>query len=205
MAIEKMIEYLRLHFRSICLGKPLPVTSIFCLWIAIAFGIDVGSEEDILAVRRPEFATCFGRDPCQPVCRGHGAGCTIEIRNPNLRTAFRFCREKCEALTIRRPARTISILIRKEHALGGSRVCQVRRDMRQPTFFFVDRQRNDPDMWRFRVSFEIDVDNAEDHPLAVGRNYRLTDALELHHVFESEGSFGLRECGKGEGYQGERN
>jgi hypothetical protein len=49
---------------------------------------------------------------------------------------------------------------------------------------------------RLRVGSEIDIDHAEDHPLAVGRNLRLAHALELHHVFEGEGMLGLRKSGK---------
>ena len=46
-------------------------------------------------------------------------------------------------------------------------------------------------MRRLGVGVEADIDGAEGNPLAVGRNRRLADALELHHVFKSEGMFGL--------------
>ena len=46
-------------------------------------------------------------------------------------------------------------------------------------------------MRRLGVGFKIDVDHAEDHPLAVGRNLRIAHALQLHHVFEGEGMLGL--------------
>ena len=51
-------------------------------------------------------------------------------------------------------------------------------------------------MRRLRIGFQIDVDHAEDHPLAVGRNLRIADALQLHHVFEGEGMLSLSESGK---------
>ena len=57
-------------------------------------------------------------------------------------------------------------------------------------------QRHDPDVRRLGVGFEIDVDHAEDHPLAVGRNLRLAHALQLHHVVEGEGMLGLSDGGK---------
>src|SRR5208283_5744852 len=61
----------------------------------------------------------------------------------------------------------------------------------------------DPDVRRLGVGCEIDVDHAEDHPLAVGRDLRIADALQLHHVFKGEGMFGLGrgercQCGKHE-------
>ena len=46
------------------------------------------------------------------------------------------------------------------------------------------------------VRFEVDIDRAERDPFAIGRNDRLADALELHHVFEGEGTLGLGESGK---------
>ena len=53
------------------------------------------------------------------------------------------------------------------------------------------RQRHDPDVRRLRVGSEIDIDHAEDYPLAVGRDLRIADALQLHHVVEGEGMLGL--------------
>ena len=50
---------------------------------------------------------------------------------------------------------------------------------------------DDPEMRRLGVGVEVDVDRAERHPLAVGRNDGFADALELHHVFEGEGMLGL--------------
>ena len=57
-------------------------------------------------------------------------------------------------------------------------------------------ERHDPHMRRLGVGFEIHVDHAEDHPLAVGRNLGLAHALQLHHVFEGERMPGLGEGGK---------
>jgi hypothetical protein len=60
-------------------------------------------------------------------------------------------------------------------------------------------QRDDPDVRRLRVHFQIHVDYAEDDPPAVGRDLRIADALQLHHVFKCEGMLGLGESGKSEG------
>ena len=53
---------------------------------------------------------------------------------------------------------------------------------------------NDPQMRLARVLVEVDVHRAEADPLAVGRDDGLADALELHHVFEGEGTLALREA-----------
>ena len=47
---------------------------------------------------------------------GDCAGCAIEIGNPNLRATF-FIREEGKALAVRRPARTVAVLIGDEDAL----------------------------------------------------------------------------------------
>ena len=108
----------------------------------------------------------------------HRSRRAIEIRDPNLRAAF-FRRDKRKPLPIRRPARTVGVLIGDDLAV----------------LLTSTGRGHDPDVRRLRVGFEIDIDHAEDHPLAVGRNFRLADALELHHVFEGEGMLGLGECG----------
>jgi uncharacterized protein (TIGR00251 family) len=46
-------------------------------------------------------------------------------------------------------------------------------------------------MRRLRIGIEIDVDNSEDHPLAVRRNLRLAYPLQLHHVVKRERMFRL--------------
>ena len=50
-------------------------------------------------------------------------------------------------------------------------------------------------MWGLLIRGQVDIDGAEQHPLAVGRGHRLANALERHHVFKSEGMLGLREGG----------
>jgi hypothetical protein len=109
----------------------------------------------------------------------HGAGSAVELRDPHLRTAV-LVGQKREEFAIGRPARAVSILIGNDLALLTS--CR----------------RHDPDVRRLGVGLEIHIDHAEDHPLAVRRNFRLSHALQLHHVFESEGVFGLGECGERE-------
>jgi hypothetical protein len=54
-------------------------------------------------------------------------------------------------------------------------------------------------MRRLRVGREIDIHHAEDYPLSIGRDLRVSDALQPHHVFESEGMLRLGEGGKSEG------
>src|ERR1022692_2215797 len=67
-----------------------------------------------------------------------------------------FVERNREALPIRRPSRTVAVLIGDEHALGGSRVSQIRRDVEHPTFFlvttffFTSCRGHDPDMRRLR-------------------------------------------------------
>jgi hypothetical protein len=60
-------------------------------------------------------------------------------------------------------------------------------------------------MRRLGVGFETYINHAEDHPLAIGRDFRLAYALELHHVFEGEGMLGLGEGGKSENDKGKKN
>ncbi len=69
--------------------------------------------------------------------------------------------------------------------------------MGHPTFFFSAGERHNPDVRRLCICFEIHIDHAEDHPLAIGRDFGFAQALELHHVFEGEGMLGLgqgRKC-----------
>ena len=65
-------------------------------------------------------------------------------------------------------------------------------------FFLTTGAGHDPDVRRLRVGSEIDVGHAEDYPLPVGRDLRVADALQLHHVFEREGMLGLGESRNGE-------
>src|SRR3981081_3996 len=62
--------------------------------------------------------------------------------------------------------------------------------MGHPNLFFSGGKRHDPDVGRLCVGLEIHINHAEDHPLAVRRDFRLTHALEFHHVFKSERKLG---------------
>src|SRR5579863_1099337 len=94
----------------------------------------------------------------------------VEICNPNLRSAF-FRRDEGEALAIGRPTRTVGVLIGDNFTL------------------LTSSSWNDPDVWRLGVSSEFHIHDAEDDPFAVGRDFGLADALELHHVFKGERTF----------------
>ncbi len=116
----------------------------------------------------------------------------VKVRNPNLRSVLFIIRKKRKPLSIRRPARPVAVLIGDEDALGlGGRVAR-------PHTFRCTVQRHDPDVRGLLVRRQIHIDRREQHPLAVGRRHRLANALQLHHVFESEGMLGLRKCRKGE-------
>ncbi len=67
------------------------------------------------------------------------------------------------------------------------------------TCFFFCTEWHDPDVRRLRVRFEIDIQHAEDHPLAIRRNFRLAHALQFHHVFKGKGMLGLGERRKRNG------
>jgi hypothetical protein len=97
-------------------------------------------------------------------------------------------RDECKALPIRSPARPI-ITVRLGKELS----------------FLTSSRGHNPDVRRLGVGFEIDIDHAADYPLAVGRNLRLADALQLHHVFESERMLGLGDGGKCEWDQNEKS
>ena len=51
--------------------------------------------------------------------------------------------------------------------------------------------RHDPEVRRLGVALEIYIHGAEGHPLAIRGDRRLADTLQLHHIFEGEGIFGL--------------
>ena len=105
---------------------------------------------------------------------------------PDLRAAV-FRRFKDEALAVGRETRTIFT-----GAGSGS----------EPAGFAAG-DGHDPQMRRAGVGFEADIDRAEGDPFAVGRDNRLADALELHHVVEGEGTLGLGESGNREREQEE--
>ena len=121
---------------------------------------------------------------------GHRSRRAVEIRDPDLRAAF-FRREKREALAIRRPARAVGVLIGDEMRSADEDPAELCSAGRPAAPSPLAHQGHDPDVRRLRVGFEIDVDHAEDHPLAVGRNLRIAHALQLHHVVEGEGMLGL--------------
>ena len=106
---------------------------------------------------------------------GYSSTGSIEVSDPNLRAAF-FRRHECKALTVRCPAGTVGILVADDLArLAAS-------------------DGHDPDVRRFRVGIEADINGAEHHPLAIRRGDRLVHTFERHHVFKGEGMFALRGC-----------
>jgi hypothetical protein len=62
---------------------------------------------------------------------------------------------------------------------------------------------HNPDMRRLRVGFEAHIDHAEEHPPAIGRDLRIADALQLHHVLEGEGMLLLSDSGHGKSNESE--
>ena len=193
MAIQKPVEDQRLNFGLPRRFHLVRVAGGLFLGCAVAFRINIRGEQNVLAIRRPEFAARFGGDRSQLVDSSNGTGSAIEIGNPNLRAAV-FVREKRKPLPIRSPARTIAILIGDEHALLSSRALLDGRDARRSVIIRI--QRHDPDVRRLRIRGQIHVDRAKQHPFPIRRRHRLADPLQLHHVFKSEGMFGLRECRK---------
>ena len=173
-----MVEDQRLHFGILRRFELLRVACSFFHGSSVALRINIRGKKNVLAVWRPEFTACFGRNGGQLVLAPPFRH-AIELRNPNLRSAF-LRRDERKPLAIRRPARAVGILIGDDLAL------------------LTSGRRHDPDVRRLGVGRQIHVDHAEDHPLAVRRNLRLADALELHHVFEGEGMLGLRKGWKGE-------
>src|SRR5262249_58773972 len=53
---------------------------------------------------------------------------------------------------------------------------------------FAARSRNQPKMRLSRVLREVHIDRREHHPAPIWRYLRIADALQRHHVFESEGT-----------------
>ena len=62
--------------------------------------------------------------------------------------------------------------------------------------FPLTSERHNPDVRGLLVRREIHIDRGEQNPLAIRRRHRLADALQLHHVFESEWMLDLGEGGK---------
>ena len=61
--------------------------------------------------------------------------------------------------------------------------------------FLSSGQGDNPDMRRLGIGFEIDIDHAEEHPLAIRRRHGFAHALQFHHVFKREWMFGLPQRG----------
>src|SRR5271157_4198587 len=164
----------------------LPIALCFFLGSTVALGINIRGEQNGLAVWRPEFTAGFGGHRSHLPDASYASTGPIERGHPNLRSLF-FRREESEGFPIRRPTRTVGILIGDDLSL------------------LTSGRRHDPDVRRLRIGLEIHIDHAEDHPLAVGRNLRLADALQLHHVFESKGMLDLREGGQRKNDEGKKN
>ncbi len=96
MTIEEAIKDQRLDLRVFCLLRLFRIASRG-VRRSVAFGIDIRSEKDILAIRRPEFATRLGRDVrVSPDCRDCSSR-AVEMGDPDLRAAV-FIREESERL-----------------------------------------------------------------------------------------------------------
>ena len=189
MPIEQSVEDDGFDFRFFGFFRLLGVAGFFCGGRPVALGIHIRGKKNVSAIGRPEFTGGFRRDRGQFVDAGYIASAAIKRSHPNLRSAI-FFRDEREALAVRRPARTVAVLIGDKNVLALDR-----RGARRST---IHIQRDDPDVRSLRVRCQIHVDRAEEHPLAVGRRHGLADALQLHHVFEREGVLGLGEGGERE-------
>src|SRR5208283_2439275 len=183
--VKQVSENLSLDFGFVSLTELLSIAGNL-IWLSVALRVNIRREENILSIRRPEFAASLSGHKSQLVNSRNRASRTIEIGNPDLRATL-FCRQKSKPLPVRRPARTVRILICDDLPLLPA------------------RHRPDPHMGRLRIGLEIHIDHAEDHPLAVRRNLRLAHALQLHHVFEGKRMFGLRKTRKRECDKSEEN
>src|SRR5438270_4880374 len=124
--------------------------------------------------------------------RSHSSSRAIKIRNPDLRSVF-FARDKGKPLSIRPPSRPVCILVRNDfpplalcHS-DRSRILRSRMTLWSGGTCFCAVQRHHPNMRRLRIRLQINIHRRKQHPLSVGRHLGLLDALERHHVFESEG------------------
>ena len=164
-------EELRLHLGLGFLFVALLLQAVF------AVGINVGDKQNALAVRRPRAPRLRSRCWDLTSIAGKRSRRRVEILQPNLRPAV-FGRFKDEAFAIGRKSWSV-------FAGAASRSESAR---------FASGDRHDPQMRRAGVGVEAHVDRAEGDPFASGRDNRLTDAFELHHVFEAEGALVLRKC-----------
>src|ERR1700719_1077613 len=111
-----MGEDLRFDLGLLGLFQFLRVAILFSRGSAVAFGIHIGGEQNILAIGRPQLTARFRGDRRQPVYSRHRAIKIVKLRNPNLRPNF-FSREEREMASVRSPARAISVLIGDDLAL----------------------------------------------------------------------------------------
>src|SRR5208282_4900201 len=86
MAIQKPIKDQCLHLGMFSLFFRIAIRPIESCTIAL--GINIRSEENVLAVWRPEFAATFSCNRGQLVDCGDSANTAIEIGDPDLRAAF---------------------------------------------------------------------------------------------------------------------
>src|SRR5580692_10858017 len=105
-----MIENQRLDLAALRRIESQLIAVGFSSIIESAVGINFRGKENIFAVGRPQLTASFGHNVGELMFRRDRTRCTVEIRNPDLRPLL-LRREKGKTLPIRRPARTIAILI----------------------------------------------------------------------------------------------
>src|ERR1035438_1257973 len=96
-----MIKDDRRNLRFFGFLHPIGIARRFSLGCAVAFRIDIGGEENILPVWRPQFAASFSGDGRQLVHSSDSASRAIEVGNPDLPAAFP-SRDKSKPLSIRK-------------------------------------------------------------------------------------------------------
>src|SRR3954466_11447842 len=132
VAIEQMGEDLRFHLRLLGFLQLLRIAVLLLGTRSVAFGIYIGSDQNILPIRRPELTARFRSKRSQSVQGGHFSREAVELRDPDLRAAL-LSRQKREPLAIRGPARAVGILVGDD------------------LLFLPSCCRNDPDVWCLRV------------------------------------------------------
>src|SRR5208282_3488826 len=100
VTIEEVVEDLGLHLGVFGFFQPFRVAGLFGFRRAVAFRVDIGLEENVLAIGRPQFSGGFCGDRSQLVCAGDLSRCAVEVGDPDLRSLF-FRRDESEALAIR--------------------------------------------------------------------------------------------------------
>src|SRR5215469_18289661 len=117
VTVEEMVEDQSFDFTLLNSLHLSCVAVGFGLSRAVAFGIDVGGEQYVLAVWRPQLATGLCANGGQLRFCDHRSCCGIELRDTDLRAAV-LRRQEREALAIWRPAGPVGILIGDEGPLG---------------------------------------------------------------------------------------